>query len=324
MFRVLVAADSYPEARRLMALLGTDPGLLALGPATDPARAAGLAADAVLVEPTGPLAGRLANVAAWASLGPTPIVVVGGGDPGFDDRARRLGASAVVALPPPSGPGRGRAAAELLRARRALARASGSRAVDPFAQSAPRRRPAVVAVGCSTGGPSALDRLLSALSPDLRAPILVVQHLSPGFAPAMVRWLEGRSTRPVRMAAEGVIAAESSVLLAPDGAHLGVTASGRVRLSDLPPIGGFRPSATHLFGSVAAAFGASAAAVVLSGMGDDGLEGLRAVREAGGLVLAQDEASSVVFGMPGVAVAGGMVDFVGTPERIAARLAAPG
>jgi two-component system, chemotaxis family, protein-glutamate methylesterase/glutaminase len=113
------------------------------------------------------------------------------------------------------------------------------------------------------------------------------------------------------------------VYLAPDDLHLGTSGrGGAVALSSAPPIGGFRPSGTFLFESVAHAYGASSLAVILTGMGDDGVAGLRAIRLAGGQVIAQDEKTSIVFGMPGAAIAAGLTSIVLPIEAIASRLVA--
>lgn len=111
-------------------------------------------------------------------------------------------------------------------------------------------------------------------------------------------------------------------MVAPSDAHLGVTGGGRVALSPAPPIGGHRPSATHLFRSMAGAYGKIAVGAILTGMGDDGVAGLRVLKDAGGLVLAQDEATSVVYGMPSKAVALGIVDQVLPLDQMAAALVA--
>jgi two-component system chemotaxis response regulator CheB len=125
-----------------------------------------------------------------------------------------------------------------------------------------------------------------------------------------VDWLASVSPLRVRLAADGQPLVPGEVLVAPDDRHLGVTGRGRVALSDDPPIGGHRPSATHLFRSVAEAHGSGAVGVILTGMGTDGVAGLQALKALHGTVLAQDEATSVVFGMPGEAVAMGLADRV--------------
>jgi two-component system chemotaxis response regulator CheB len=178
-----------------------------------------------------------------------------------------------------------------------------------------------VAVAASTGGPAALQRILAALPRDFAAPILVVQHMARGFVEGVATWLGASCDLRVKVATHGEPLLGRTVFLAPDDRHLGVGPDGLLLLADAQPVGGFRPSGTYLFRSAAQAYGASLAAVILSGMGSDGVEGLKAVKAAGGLVLAQDEASSVVFGMPGEAVAAGVVDAVLAVEQIGPRLA---
>jgi two-component system chemotaxis response regulator CheB len=191
-----------------------------------------------------------------------------------------------------------------------------------------RKRPAsgssvpgkVVAIATSTGGPAALYRLFSDLPGDFPAPILVVQHITRGFVAGLVDWLNKAAGVRVKLAERGEPLKPSTGYLAPDDFHLGVTAQGEVVLAADPPVGGFRPSGTYLFESAARAYGAAAVAVILTGMGEDGVEGLRAVRQAGGRILAQDEASSVIFGMPGAAVAAGLADQVLPLADIPSRL----
>jgi two-component system chemotaxis response regulator CheB len=179
---------------------------------------------------------------------------------------------------------------------------------------------AVVALAASTGGPAALQRILIDLPRTFPAPVLVVQHLAAGFVQGLARWLGGSCELHVKVAEHGEALSPGTVYVAPDALHLGMAPGGRVALSDLPPEGSFRPSATHLFRSAGEACGPSLVAVILTGMGRDGVDGLRTVRALGGHVLAQDEATSVVFGMPGEAVQAGVVDAVVPVEQIAGRL----
>jgi two-component system chemotaxis response regulator CheB len=178
----------------------------------------------------------------------------------------------------------------------------------------------LVAIAASTGGPAALQRLLSSLPGDFPAPILVVQHNAPGFMTGLVHWLDGSCDLTMKAARQGEALLPHTVYLAPDDQHLGVSGHRSVVLSAAPALGGFRPSGTYLFESAARACGPSLVAVVLTGMGDDGVAGLRAVRQAGGHVIAQDEASSIVWGMPGAAVAAGLADSVLPLDAIAIRL----
>jgi two-component system chemotaxis response regulator CheB len=149
---------------------------------------------------------------------------------------------------------------------------------------------------------------------------MVVQHMSRGFTTGLAEWLNKASRLHVKVAAEGEKLAAGTVYLGPDDQHLGVSSRSTISLSNAAPIGGFRPSGTFLFESVARVFGAATVAVILTGMGEDGLVGLRGVRRAGGHIIAQDEKSCVIFGMPGVAVAAGVADAVLPLDDIAARL----
>jgi two-component system chemotaxis response regulator CheB len=180
----------------------------------------------------------------------------------------------------------------------------------------------IVAIAASTGGPAALATILGALPPTMPVPMVVVQHITSGFHQGLVDWLDSVSPVSVRLAGDGQSLRAGEVLVAPSGAHLGVTGDGRVALSRDPPIGGHRPSATHLFRSVASVYGAAAVGAILTGMGEDGVAGLRLVKEAGGLVLAQDKATSVVYGMPHKAVCLGIVDLVLPLDRVAGALIA--
>jgi two-component system chemotaxis response regulator CheB len=168
----------------------------------------------------------------------------------------------------------------------------------------------IVAVAASTGGPAALQQILSELPADFCLPILVVQHIGSGFVDGLVEWLNSVCSLHVKRATDGELLSPHTVYVAPDDKHLGVSGRSRIVLSQAGQIDGFRPSATFLFESVARAFGASAVHVILTGMGRDGVAGLQVARQCQGTILAQDQASSVVFGMPGAAIDAGLADCV--------------
>ncbi len=178
----------------------------------------------------------------------------------------------------------------------------------------------VVAIAASLGGPRALVEVLGDLPPDFPAPVVVVQHISPGFSDDLARWLAAETGHRVHEAREGQRLVKGEVFVSPAHLHLLVQPSGALRLDDGAPVGGFRPSCDVLLRSVAHAFGRRAVGVVLTGMGRDGAAGLKAIREQGGHTLAQDEATSVVFGMPGEAVALGAAEKVLPLEAIGAQL----
>jgi two-component system chemotaxis response regulator CheB len=176
-------------------------------------------------------------------------------------------------------------------------------------RTAPTSTPQAIVIGASTGGPQALARLLKQLSPAARqVPILVVQHMPALFAKIMADHLARQCGCVVRIARSGERVMPGVVYLAPGGRHLEVASSDRgvtIELTDSEPLNHCRPAVDRLFLSAAAAWGSGVTALVLTGMGQDGADGALAIADAGGCVLAQDEASSIVWGMPGAAVENG-------------------
>lgn len=173
----------------------------------------------------------------------------------------------------------------------------------------PRRGPAerVVAIAASTGGPPALERVFSGLTAELPAAYLVVQHLPAGFTASLARRLARVTDIDVVEGENGMPIEEGVAYLAPHGTHTRVTGVSvcRLGLEEGPLIHGVRPAADPLLESVASAYGDSAIGVVLTGMGADGAAGLKLIRDAGGETIAQDEETSVVWGMPGAATRAG-------------------
>jgi two-component system chemotaxis response regulator CheB len=171
----------------------------------------------------------------------------------------------------------------------------------------------VLAIGASTGGPKALTSLLSGFPVSLPVPVVVVQHMPPLFTRLLADRLSAKTSLRVREASDSDLLAPGEVLVAPGGLHMVVEGSGpllRVRTYVGPPENSCRPSVDPLFHSVAQAFGPHALGVVLTGMGRDGLRGSEAIRATGGQIVAQDEASSVVWGMPGFVARAGLADAV--------------
>lgn len=166
----------------------------------------------------------------------------------------------------------------------------------------PPAKPRLLAIGASTGGPKALATLLAALPADFPVPIVVVQHISPEFLEGMVDWLNDLTPLKVTIARQDELCLPGWVYFAPDYHHLRIDENLRASLSDDPPLHNVRPAVTPLFQSAARTLGGAAIGVLLTGMGCDGADGLKEIREAGGLTIAESESTAVVFGMPGAAI----------------------
>ncbi len=179
----------------------------------------------------------------------------------------------------------------------------------------------VVAIASSTGGPAALQEVLPRLPADLNAAYLVVQHLPPSFTRSLATRLDHASGLTVREAEAGDVPQRGLVLIAPGGHHLELDAKGRIALNDDPPLWGVRPAADVMMRAVAAHYGKHALGVVLTGMGCDGALGVKAIHAAGGLCLAQDEATCVVYGMPRAAAETGALAQVVPLTDMAAAIA---
>ncbi len=334
MIRCLVVDDSRTFRAILRTILSRAPGVEVVGEAADGHEAVrqvlALAPDVVTMDARMPGRDGLAAIDEIMRTRPTPIVVVSG-ETGADRqemafRALQLGAIEVLPKPRSDGAAFDRDAESIRMAVRAVA---GLKLVTRHARwlapAAPGDAPAhavpipartpmplpsgvlgllaprVLGIAASTGGPAALARILAALPGGYPLPILVVQHIAPGFERGFVHWLGAETPLAVRLAADGDALEPGTVLVGPDGEHLCVE-QGRVRLDAGPPVHGFRPSGTALFESLARAYGGGAAGLVLSGMGDDGAEGLALVRRAGGFTAAQGPKTSAIFGMPRVAI----------------------
>jgi two-component system chemotaxis response regulator CheB len=243
---------------------------------------------------------------------PKPAASQGGiGDPRFGEelRAKVAGWARMRARPTP------RAAVALSRPAITLARSAAARAP----------RPRIIAIGSSTGGPQALAALVGALTRPPPVPIVVVQHMPAGFTTLLADHLHRLNRLPCAEAKDGDTLLPGQLYLAPGDRHLLVKEAGAglvAQLSDGPPENFCRPAVDPLLRSLMACCGGRVAAAILTGMGQDGLEGARGLVKAGGTLLAQDEASSVVWGMPGAVARAGLASVLAPPEDIAARLLA--
>ncbi|MBU1432562.1 hypothetical protein KKF91_18645, partial [Myxococcota bacterium] len=194
---------------------------------------------------------------------------------------------------------------------------------QPLSRATPRRAPPrrfdLLAIGVSTGGPKALADLFSGLSVPLPTPVLIVQHMPAHFTRSLAERLDRLGPMRAREAQEGDLLEPGLALIAPGGRHMEINRRGEVRLSDAPPVKGCRPSVDVLLSSLAHAYDGALLTLILTGMGDDGADGLRAL---GGAYygLAQDAASCVVYGMPRAAVEAGLIDEIHPLDHLPARL----
>jgi two-component system chemotaxis response regulator CheB len=329
LIRVLVVEDSAVTLEYLCAVLAQDPDLEVAGTARDGqeavAQAERLRPDVILMDIHMPRMGGLDATRRIMEKAPTPIVLVTSTvDPDETDLGfETIKAGALTLLGKPSGLGSPEAG-ELVRTVKLMAevkvvrrwpRRPASERVWPSSPLAHGVR--VVAIGASTGGPAILAAILGGLRPGHAIPpILVVQHITPGFSAGLVEWL-GKETRlTVRLARAGDPLHDRTVHVAPDGVEMGIAADGRIVLSPPASSSPFHPTVDHLFESVAAAYGARAMGILLTGMGRDGAAGLLRLREAGALTVAQDEATSVIFGMPGEAIRLAAAEHVLSPPDI--------
>ena len=338
--RVLVVDDSPVVRQILVSMLQSEPGLVVVGEASDgmdaSRQAARLRPDVITMDIRMPRLDGLGAIKQIMSVVPTPIVVVTrsvyDSDLNVAFHAVEAGALTVVEKPKGLSASAYEAVRDQLVTTVRLMSEVQVVTIRPTDQSTGRVvRDAeslfwsgadikLIAIGSSTGGPGILRQILSALPGDMSIPILIVQHITPNFSQGFAHWLNSSTELQVSLAEEAERIAPGRVLIAPEHAHMLVRPGGIIRLDRSPPVQGLRPSANVLFDSVARAYGDAAVGVILTGMGEDGADGLQHLREAGGYVLAQDEASCVIFGMPKAAIDRGVVDRVLSPDDVAATL----
>ncbi len=339
MIRVLIVEDSPTVSLLLKSILDSDPEISVIATAKDGEeglrKTLSLNPDLVTMDIHMPGMDGYETTRRIMAQAPKPIVIVTGSINQRDVKSsfQALEAGALAVIEKPSGPGDihfKEVANEFVRTVKLMAdvKVVGRRTTARVQRaSVPVVKPGgqieLIAIGASTGGPAALFTVLSGLPMNFPLPILIVQHISVGFDAGLTEWLSLATHRNVVLGQNNSPLAPGQIVIAPQGKHMGVNEARRILLnSQTAPIGSFRPSATYLFQSVAETFGPRAAGVILTGMGSDGAAGLAAFHQAGGFVIAQDEASCVVYGMPAAAVAAGAVDQILPLERIGVALTA--
>ncbi|MGH7828883.1 MAG: chemotaxis-specific protein-glutamate methyltransferase CheB, partial [Candidatus Binatia bacterium] len=286
--------------------------------------------DVMTMDLNMPFMSGLQAIQAIASTRPIPILVVSQmiesreSDLAFE--ALRSGAVDIMGRP--SGDGAGAFAKmkeELISRVKTVARIRPIRLIKKPATSLPKTKAAkgrvegegIVAIGASTGGPPALAIVLKGLPRGFPLPVAVVQHIAPGFVKSLAQWLRRESPLDVKVAAEGEVLGPGTVYLGPEDHHLEIGRDRKISLSDSAPIRGHRPSVDRLMESASLSYGKNAVGIILTGMGSDGADGLKKLRDAGGTTIVQDETTSLVYGMPREAALRGAAEIISPLEKIA-------
>lgn len=343
--RVMLCDDSATARGALARVLETDPGLRVVARVGDGRQALealdkaapGDRAEVILLDLEMPGMDGMTALPLLVQREPRPIVIVASAltqrGASATMAALRAGASDYVPKPGAAGGGLHDPAfrTELLAKVKGWARLrqkpAAAAAPRPAMRPAPRGKGAarVLCIGSSTGGPQALAALIRRLPRNLAIPCVVVQHMPAGFTAMLAQHLNGLGGPRVAEARDGQPLLPGEILVAPGDRHLLLRAEGErlvAQLSDGPPENFCRPAVDPTLRSLVAACGGRVHAVILTGMGHDGLEGCRALAQAGGTVWAQDEASSVVWGMPGAVARAGLAMEQGPPEALGEALSA--
>jgi len=348
--RVLIVDDSAVYREFLSHLLGSDPQIEIAGAVRDGAAALDavtrLRPDVITMDINMPGMNGYEVTRKIMESNPTPIVAVSAaedaGEVGMSFKAMESGAVAVV--PKPRGGVSSDSTAqsqELIQMVKLMeevkvVRRWSRKPAEPVSATVAQAAPCVysspplqghigtsaayeaILIGASTGGPLPIRTILSVLPPEISSAVLIVQHIASGFGAGFAEWLAGASRLPIRIPADGEIVRPGYVYIAPDNAHMGVEEGPRIRLGHGEPENGLRPSVSYLFRSAAKVFGKRAVGILLSGMGRDGAEELKNLRDLGAVTFAQDQESCVVFGMPGEAVRLGGAQYTMPPDAIGA------
>jgi two-component system, chemotaxis family, protein-glutamate methylesterase/glutaminase len=338
MIKVLIADNSKTVQDFLVQILTSDPDIQIAGVVLSGQKAVEFARSnkpdiiTIAVNMPGPDGFEIAR--AIMEIAPVPIVMVSSikndNETLFTNRYIESGALAIIRRPEPS-----ELAQfpdfhnELIRTVKLMSEIkvvklfprNRNRNVKTFASEDPfkhaLKRVKVIAIGASTGGPLALQTILSRITGYLPVPVLIVQHIAPGFVNVFQKMLSATSGIHLKIAIDGEKILPGIGYIAPDNFHMGVTRGEKIQLSNKPPENGSKPSVSYLFRSVAQVYGPNSLGVLLTGMGKDGADELKDMKDQGAITVVQNEGSSVVFGMPGEAIKVGASENAFSLERIA-------
>ena len=330
MLRVLIVDDS-PVARELLReVIDTADELSVAGIATNGKEAIAMAIeccpDVITMDIQMPLMDGYEATRRIMSTEPIPIVVVSGSERDLEIeksmKALEAGALTVISKPPSPASAQfqthrdmlistivNMAQVRVVRRREVPLESETTDATATLGTGFDRRFRAV-AMAASTGGPQALQIVLGKIPAEFPLPIFLVQHISTGFTDGFCTWLATTTPLEICTPQHGATPQPGTVYVAPENVHLGISCDGSIQLIDAPPVAGFCPSATTLFDTAGSVMRDELIAVVLTGMGRDGCDGLHTVRKHNGYIVAQDEDSCIVYGMPAAVVEAGLHDLV--------------
>lgn len=343
MIKVLIVEDSPVMQQLLAYTISSDPELEVVGIVENGAEAIEavkkLHPDIIAMDLHMPILDGRQATRIIMETNPTPIVIVTGSstakEVAFSFDIIQDGALSIVKKPPSiNHPDFKKEAQELLQTLKIM---SEIKLVKRTAHTTRKQLPVepamektistqskiqLVAIGASTGGPIVLQKILSGLPKNIQIPILIVQHISHGFTDGFVEWLKSTTNFPLHIATHGEYALPGHGYVAPDNLHMGIERGDRIVLSNHKPENGLRPSVAYLFRTAAQIFGSGAVGVLLTGMGRDGAEELKIMKDKGAVTIAQNEESSVVHGMPGEAIKLNAATLILSPEDIITTLIA--
>jgi len=340
MIRIIIADDSPTQRLLVRSILESDPDFFVVGEARNGQEATQmcqrLKPDIVTMDINMPVMDGYQAIQYIMSESPCPIVVLTGIDTqqmiAVSFKALSLGALTVLSKPrgmPDKDPDAYNLITQvkLMASIKVIHRVLAPTKLPSINNTRPGLwskqnpiSPKLVAIGVSTGGPPTLQRLFKGLDSDFPLPIIVVQHISPGFISGLAHWLSDTTQLECKVAEQGEDLKPGKVYFAPDNMHLTITLNYKVWLEDTNNLRGLRPSVNTLFESISKNLGSHAIGVLLTGMGEDGAQGLLAMRKSGAYTIVQDEASSIVFGMPKAAIDLGATDEIISLDSIATRL----
>ncbi len=333
MIKLLIIDDSIVARKQLNHIFEADPDISVVGMARNGVEAIDLVSrlqpDVATMDIMMPKLDGIETTRQLMQTRPLPIVIVSANwnerEVEMTFKAIEAGAITLVTKPVGIGhPDYNKMAAALVQTVKTMSEVKMVRRwASRRAKRAPQPRKTIVAqavklvaIGVSTGGPPVLQTILSALPADFPAPIMIVQHIVAGFLPGLVNWLRGYSTLPVHIAEHGTRLEAGHIYFAPNNWQMGVTKWGTIALSQADEEHNLKPAASYLFRSAARHYGPKAVGILLTGMGRDGAEALKLLKDRRAVTIVQNKETCVVFGMPAAAIQLGAADYILPPKQI--------